>query len=106
MFRIPAQLKFFLKTKKKKDETEFPKSEWESFILRQHIDVLELRERTRFLFNQETFGRSTTSSKTEVKEIISSSFVMQLIFKFLEERGLNRTVDQLKEELLPSGSFF
>jgi hypothetical protein len=75
-----------------------PRSEWLPRLMRKHPEVLELRERFRPLHREESFGRSINASKTEVKETFSLPATLQLIYQFLKEHHLDKTLKQLQKE--------
>lgn len=79
-------------------ETLLPKSEWFARSMRKHSDVLELRERLRPLHQTATFGRAVNASQTEAKETLSLHNISQLIYQFLKEHRLEKTLKQFQKE--------
>eukprot|EP01156_Anaeramoeba_ignava_P021511 Anaeramoba_ignava/c19193_g1_i2.p1 GENE.c19193_g1_i2~~c19193_g1_i2.p1 ORF type:complete len:535 (-),score=203.66 c19193_g1_i2:48-1652(-) len=80
------------------DENELKSSEWFGYAMREHPDILELRERTRPLSSIESFGRLLSSSKTESKDPLSRNNILKLVEHYLFNLGFKKTLHSLEEE--------
>ncbi len=65
--------------------------------MREHPEILELRERLRPLSRAETFGRIYNAGKTEVKHSLSRDTIMQLILQHLWCEGHKEAVRFLEK---------
>jgi hypothetical protein len=70
--------------------------------MREHPEILELRERLRPLSRAETFGRIYNAGKTEVKHSLSRDTIMQLILQHLWCEGHKEAVRFLEKVRLLS----
>jgi len=59
-------------------EVFVPRQQWQPRVLRQHPEVLELRERLRGVSGQPSFGRLINAARTEVKETLSHHNMLQV----------------------------
>ncbi|PRP79264.1 Ras guanine nucleotide exchange factor [Planoprotostelium fungivorum] len=71
--------------------------EWMGRLMRDHPDVLELKERIRPLYLEPSFGIRRNASKTEVRDVLSKTVVLQMIGQFLKEEGYTNTFDVLQK---------
>jgi hypothetical protein len=87
-------------------EILLPRSEWTAKIMQKHPDILEMRERTRHLYGFPSFGRDLNAKKTEIKDTMSHSVVLQLIAQFFKEENMTESLKVLEEEAGFPGTFF
>eukprot|EP00004_Rigifila_ramosa_P013693 TRINITY_DN3055_c0_g1_i25.p1 TRINITY_DN3055_c0_g1~~TRINITY_DN3055_c0_g1_i25.p1 ORF type:complete len:515 (+),score=168.11 TRINITY_DN3055_c0_g1_i25:82-1545(+) len=64
------------------------KSEWLSFALEKHPEVVEMRERLRPLSSAPSYGRQIIHGRTEVKETLSHKWILQAVMEYLESESL------------------
>ncbi len=84
----------------------FDKSQWNARIMRNHPDLLEFRERTRPLHQHISFGREINAAKTESQSVLSPEVVLQILYQYLHEEKLDKTIKKMEEETkLRSKSF-
>ncbi len=84
----------------------FDKSQWNARIMRNHPDLLEFRERTRPLHQHISFGREINAAKTESHSVLSPEVVLQILYQYLHEEKLDKTIKKMEEETkLRSKSF-
>lgn len=75
-----------------------PRSVWEATLIKKHVDILELRERTRALTEARSYARLTDAAATENKNHLSHQVVLQLAMEYLTSLGFHRTVRMIQEE--------
>ena len=66
--------------------------------MHKHPEILEWRELTRGFYNLPSFGRLSNAGKTEVRDTLSHSVVLQLIYQYLKEEQLYDTLKLLEDE--------
>ncbi|KAJ6250339.1 ras guanine nucleotide exchange factor i-related [Anaeramoeba flamelloides] len=83
----------------KQDFNEKPKHLWLASVMKSNPQLLELRERSRNLTGQMSFGRLYKTGKTESKQQIGGEKMLtQMLIEYLESEGLCETSQTLQEE--------
>ncbi|KAJ6230896.1 ras guanine nucleotide exchange factor i-related [Anaeramoeba flamelloides] len=77
---------------------EIKKHDWLAYVLKNHPDVLEVRERALPLIKQHSFSNLIEKSQTEVKDNVSKTDLLQLVMQHLSTLGLKKSIRCLEEE--------
>eukprot|EP01103_Thecamoeba_quadrilineata_P010656 TRINITY_DN2359_c0_g1_i1.p1 TRINITY_DN2359_c0_g1~~TRINITY_DN2359_c0_g1_i1.p1 ORF type:complete len:544 (-),score=96.76 TRINITY_DN2359_c0_g1_i1:185-1816(-) len=67
-------------------------------VMKKHLDVLELHERLRPLYDYPSFCREPNPSRSQVKEVLSFNQVTQYLLHYLKEQGLDAARASLERE--------
>jgi hypothetical protein len=77
-----------------------PQKDWEAIAMSLHPEILTLREQLRATSQLPSYGRQAANlpHRTQVKEVLPASKILQLIMEWLSSRGYHNTLLKLQQD--------